>query len=139
MSDTIVRPSAPALTSLSGVRVLLVEDTWIVAHGYAGLLEPLNVTVVGPAARLSDAQRLLAENDVDVALVDMNLQGEYAYELIDVLLQREIPVVIVTGYEVLPRVEGRVAAILKKPVRAEQLLRSLRSIVATSVEVRRAS
>lgn len=110
--------------------MLLVEDTWIIAQSYAGLLEPLDVTIVGPAARLADAQRLLAEHSVHAALVDMNLQGEYAYELVDALLERNIPTIIVTGYEVLPRLEGRVAALLKKPIRAEHLLRALRSVVA---------
>jgi DNA-binding NarL/FixJ family response regulator len=112
------------------MRVLLVEDTWIIAQSYAGLLEPLDVTIVGPAARLEDARRLLAENEVDAALVDMNLHGEYAYALIDALAERCVPTVVVTGYEVLPRLEGRVAAVLKKPIRAESLLRALRTIAA---------
>ena len=130
VSSAAPSPSADTATSLNGLRVLMVEDTWIIAQSYAGLLEPLGVTVLGPAANIADATRLLGENAVDAALVDINLQGELAYDLIDCLHRRRIPIVVVTGYEVLPRLDDTAIAVLKKPIRAEQLLRELRAIGA---------
>ena len=128
MSSTAQAPKSDTASTLNGLRVLLVEDSWIIAQSYAGLLEPLGVSVLGPAANLSDAARLFAENEIDAALVDINLQGEQAYDLIDTIHQRGIPVVVVTGYELLPRLGDKAFAVLKKPIRAEQLLRALRSI-----------
>jgi CheY-like chemotaxis protein len=115
---------------LDGLRVLLVEDSWIIAQSYAGLLDPLGVEVLGPAAGLPEARKLLSENEVDVALVDMQLQGESASDLVVALGRRGVPVVVVTGYEVPAALDGNAVAVLKKPVRAEHLLRSLRAVVA---------
>jgi CheY-like chemotaxis protein len=121
-------PASSGTVSLSGLRVLLVEDTWIIAQSYAALLEPMGVVVLGPAANVADAIVIAGEGAIDAALIDINLQGEFAYDLIDRLHQARVPVVVVTGYEILPRVEGKTVAILKKPIRAEQLLRALRSV-----------
>ena len=60
----------------------------------------------------------------------MNLQGEMAYGLVDRLNERGIPVVVVTGYEVLPSLADKVVTILQKPFRAEGLLKTLRSLGA---------
>ncbi len=120
--------SVASNTSLNGFRVLLVEDTWIIAQSYAALLEPLGVHVIGPAVNARAARQLLDESDLDAALVDMNLQGELAHELIDLFNERNIPVVVVSGYEFVPRLEPKVVTVLKKPIRAEHLLRTLREI-----------
>lgn len=114
------------------MRVLLVEDTWIIAQSYASLLEPLGVDVIGPAGNLADANRLLDAGNIQAALVDINLQGEMAYEFIDLLRQREIPVIVVTAYETLPRLTGKAEAVLKKPIRAEHMLKALRGIATAA-------
>ncbi len=129
--------TASPLPSLDGLNVLLVEDTWIVAQSYAGLLEPLGVNVIGPTATLAAAHGLLDDGTIDAALVDINLKGETAYELIDLLCERHIPVIVVTGYETLPRLTDKVEVVLNKPIRAEHLLRTLRGIVASATPIRR--
>ncbi len=128
MNSVAHTPAADTASSLNGMRVLLVEDTWIIAQSYAGLLDPLGVSVVGPAANVADATRMLGENVIDAALVDVNLQGEFASDLIDAIHRRGIPIVVVTGYEVLLRLGDIAFTVLKKPIRAEQLLRALRAI-----------
>lgn len=130
VSESAGIPEGKTVTSLNGLNVLLVEDTWIIAQSYAGLLDPLGVNVLGPASNIAEATRILGESRIDVALVDINLQGELAYDLIESISRRGIPIVVVTGYEVLPRLGDRAHAVLKKPIRAEQLLRVLRKIAA---------
>jgi len=100
------------------------------------LLEPLGVEVVGPAATLADAERLVTASQVDVALVDLNLQGELAHGFIDDLNERGIPVVIVTGYDASPRLSAKAVMVLKKPIRAEQLLKTLRAIAGSTTSDR---
>jgi DNA-binding response OmpR family regulator len=120
--------SAVAAVSLNGVSVLLVEDTWHVAQALKSVLENCGMDIVGPVATIADAELLLARRTPDLAVVDINLRGEMSYELIDQLHRQNIPVVVVSGYEVLPQLAGKVIATLVKPIRAGALLGILRGI-----------
>jgi CheY-like chemotaxis protein len=83
--------------------------------------------VAGPVATVADAARLVSEQPIDVALVDINLRGgELAYDLIDQLHNQGIRIVVVTGYADVSIDERKVAAILQKPVSVPRLLQSLR-------------
>ena len=87
--------------------------------------------MAGPAATSADAERLVAERNPDVAIVDINLRdGEQANDLIDRLHERGIPVIVLTGYAVVSLAPGKVEAILQKPVDKEALLAILRPIIA---------
>jgi CheY-like chemotaxis protein len=112
------------------MRILVIEDMWVVAQSYVGLLEELGVVVAGTASTVAEAISLIESASVDAALVDMNLQGEMAYGVVDALNARGIPVVAVTGYDVMPEFEHKVSAFLTKPVRTEALITAFRGIAA---------
>jgi ActR/RegA family two-component response regulator len=108
--------------------VLVVEDSWQVATGLKRLLETRGASVIGPAPNTADAMRLISGLTPEVAIVDINLRGgELAYDLIDRLQERGIRTVVLTGYCKIALAEGKVAAILQKPVNEELLIASLRS------------
>ena len=91
-------------------------------------LEAWGADVLGPVATTSDALRLSSGRTADAALVDINLRGgERAYGLIDRLHDEGIRVVLVSGYADVSVAQGKVAAILQKPVKLDLLLQSLRS------------
>jgi CheY-like chemotaxis protein len=113
---------------LRDLRVLVVEDSWHVAHALKTLLEELGVSVAGPAATLDEAERLLAARTPDVAIVDINLKGEMAYGLIDRLHAGGVRVVVISGYAVPQIAQGKVQAILQKPFSAKSLLGILRQV-----------
>jgi CheY-like chemotaxis protein len=116
---------------LSGVRILVVEDSWQLAMALKSLLQACGAEVSGPVATSADAQRLVSEQMPDAALVDFNLRGgERADGLIDKLHEQGIYVVVTSGYAVLPIVPRHAAAILQKPISEAQLLGSLRPVVA---------
>jgi DNA-binding NtrC family response regulator len=115
---------------LSGVRILVVEDSWHLGKALKSLLEAYGAEVAGPVATSADAQRLASEHPPDVALVDFSLRdGERADVLINRLNEQGVYVIVISGYEVLP-VATRAAAILQKPISAATLLTSLRPVVA---------
>jgi CheY-like chemotaxis protein len=123
-------PAAGPL-SLRGVSILLVEDSWQVGKAMKNLLQVLGADVAGPAATTADAEHLVAEHAPDVALVDVNLRdGELAYGLIDRLHNQGVPIIVMTGYAVLPRLPTKAAVILQKPVSSAQLLEALRPLIA---------
>ena len=112
---------------LSGLCVLVVDDSWHVSSGLKMLLESWGADVIGPAATTAEAEGMVSERRPDVALVDINLRGgERSYGLIDRLYDQGIRVVVITGYADAALPPGKAAVILQKPVREDQLLVNLR-------------
>jgi len=83
---------------LRGLRVLVVEDVFSMALVVENTLSALGCTVVGPVARLDEANRLAAAEALDGALLDVNLNGEAVYPVVDTLQARSVPLIFVTGY-----------------------------------------
>jgi DNA-binding NtrC family response regulator len=112
--------------------VLLVEDNWHVAQAMSSILKAAGVHIVGPAASLIQAELFLSECEPDIAVVDLNLQGEMADGLIEQLAARHIPVIIISGYVPNATRSESVAAVLEKPVRAETFLATLKQVLVAS-------
>ena len=127
-------PNAPdspeaGTSDLSGLHVLVVEDSWNVGIAMKSLLRALGADVVGPAATTADALLLISERTPDVALVDLNIRGgEMAYGLIDQLHDQGVRVVVTSGYAEIPVAPEKAAAFLQKPVSAALLIASLRPV-----------
>ncbi len=85
---------------LTGLRVLVVEDVGMVSMALKSMLEELGCTVVGTPARLHEAEELARNEVLDGVLLDLNLAGQYAYSVADILRQRNIPYIIMSGYDV---------------------------------------
>ena len=114
--------------TLKGMRILVVEDSWHIAQALKSLLESLGCDVAGPVASTADAERLLAADILDAAVVDINLKGEKAYGLIESLGQRGIKVIVATGYAAPQIATTNVVAILPKPFKPGALLSVLQEI-----------
>ena len=84
--------------SISGNRVMIVEDEALVAMVVTELLTTLGCTVVGPFSRCSDAIAAIEADEIDAAILDVNLDGEMVYPLADMLAHRGVPFIFVTGY-----------------------------------------
>ena len=108
--------------ALAGNRVLLVEDEALVAMVMRDMLVELGFCVVGPYNRSAEAEAAARDEDVDGAVLDINLDGEMAYSVADMLAARKIPFVFVTGYGA-ESIESRFAHIpvLQKPIERQVL------------------
>jgi CheY-like chemotaxis protein len=78
--------------------VLIVEDSWIVLRGLESLLGDLGVAIMGCAGNLPDALRLAQTLTPTFALVDLNLRGQMADSVVDCLIERQVPVILSSGY-----------------------------------------
>ena len=129
-----IRPSGNSrhqpLEKLDDLRVLIVEDAWIVAASLQSLLEMIGASVVGPCTSLDEATAAVRSGGFDVAVMDLDLQGEMSDELIGIIADSGLPVVVVSGNPVQDATAQRVAAVLPKPYRAERLLQALREVQA---------
>jgi CheY-like chemotaxis protein len=83
---------------LDGLRVLVVEDTFLVAETISDQLQDCGCVVIGPASRVQAALDLARNESLDGALLDINLAGEYCFPVAAELSAREIPFVFLTGY-----------------------------------------
>lgn len=114
---------------LKGISVLVVEDAWHVARAMKAVLEQLGMQVLGPAATALEARRLVATQRPWAALVDVNLKGEMAWDLIDDLGAQDIAVIVMSGYALLDASRGRPLIHLQKPFAAKELTAALCAIV----------
>jgi PAS domain S-box-containing protein len=102
--------------------IMVVEDEALVALSLNDFLSELGYSVVGPVGRLTDALRILNQANVDAAILDVNLAGEFVYPLAELLRTRNIPFVFATGYSsesIDPRFGD--ISVLQKPIDRQTL------------------
>jgi CheY-like chemotaxis protein len=83
---------------LAGKRVLLVEDEMLIALDTVDELKSAGCTVIGPALRLESALALSQGEELDAAILDINLMGLYVWPAAEVLAARNIPFIFMTGF-----------------------------------------
>jgi len=90
----------PSLSSppLCGYRIMVVEDNFLVAESLCDILTENGCKVIGPVSRLALGLKLAADATIDGALLDINLAGEHCFPLANVLLDKGVPIVFLTGY-----------------------------------------
>lgn len=108
---------------LSGLSVLVLEDSFYIAEETQRLLEGAGARVLGPCSDLSASLAVMERETPDCALVDINLGSGPEFGPARALLSAGIPVVLVTGYDaaVIPE-DLRSAPCLQKPVVPHRLI-----------------
>lgn len=85
---------------LNKCRILVVEDEYLLADELHLELERAGAIVIGPAAGLSEAMEVInATQGIDGAVLDANLKGEMVFPAAELLQDREIPMLFVSGYD----------------------------------------
>ena len=111
--------------TLSGRRILIVEDEYIIAADLAQSLEGLGAKLIGPAGSVADALALIArERAIDVAVLDVTLGSEKIFPVADVLQARGVAFVFATGHDawIVPTAYAN-APHFKKPIDTRALAR----------------
>jgi DNA-binding response OmpR family regulator len=112
------------------VRVLIVEDEPLVAENLRADLIDEGFEVVGVAARLESALRLIHGMEFDVAIIDANLAGVSAAPGAAALSARRLPYMVLSGYarDQLQR-EFSDVVYVQKPYRIRKLIDELNSLL----------
>ena len=114
--------SASELPVPRAARLRLLLEESMVALLLENMLAELGHEVVGPVARLDEALEMAQREALDVALLDVNLNGKETYPVAEALAAREIPLVFVTGYgRGTLRAPYRDRPTLQKPFRRDDL------------------
>jgi DNA-binding response OmpR family regulator len=114
---------------MKGLRILVVEDEFLLACTLEEDLRALGATVVGPCCSLAQAASTTRCESFDLAVLDINLNGTMVYPLAVELNERGIPFLFLTGYGAfdLPE-EFRSLPRLSKPYNAKSLASEIKRI-----------
>ena len=107
-------------------RILVVEDELMIRMLLEDMLGELGYTVAAEAARIEEALEAAKTADFDIAILDVNLNGQPVSPVADALVARGTPFVFATGYgeRGLPE-PYRDRPTLKKPFQLEGLKQML--------------
>jgi DNA-binding response OmpR family regulator len=111
-------------------RVLMAEDEACLAFALQDLLDDAGYEVV-PARRLADVVRALdGGDDIALAILDINLDGDFVYPIVPRLRERGVPIVFASAYDTraIPA-EYRDERILQKPYDPALLLSTLAALL----------
>jgi DNA-binding response OmpR family regulator len=86
-------------TVLRGLRVLIVEDEFLLADDLRRALASQGAQVVGPTADEETALKLLNLEACDCAILDINLQGKPSFKIARSAQAKGIPAAFTTGYD----------------------------------------
>jgi len=88
----------------------------LVAWLLEDMLTELGCAVVGPASSVNQALAMIDAEDIDVAVLDVNLNGQMSYPIADALVARGVPFLFSTGYAKDTLLDGyRIFPVLQKP------------------------
>jgi CheY-like chemotaxis protein len=117
--------------SVNGKRVLVVEDEPMIRLLLDDMLTDLGYSMAAEAGRLDEALAAANQGGFDLAILDVNLNGEPVTPVVEVLVKRGVPFVFVSGYarRGIPEEHSRIP-LLQKPFQVEGLARALAAATA---------
>jgi CheY-like chemotaxis protein len=114
-------------------RILIVEDSPVVAPFTADLLRELGYEVVGPAPNMAVARELTENEDFDAAVMDVHIRGERVFPLCELLEAKGVPFLLTSGYadwQTPEKWQDRPR--LQKPYTIDQMQHALAELVGES-------
>lgn len=112
--------------TLSGYRIVILEDDYYQAQDCRQLLEAAGAKVIAISATIPDLPALLEDGRIDAVLIDINLGHGLSFDFARELKARGIPFVFLTGYDaaMLPDdLQG--SSYLTKPADAARIMAAL--------------
>ena len=115
---------------VAGKRVLVVEDELMIRMLLDGMLTDLGHTVAAEAGGIDEAVALAQKGTFDVAVLDVNLNGQPVTPVVEILLERGVPFIFASGYGQRGVPEAyRAIPTLQKPFQADALAQAIETAV----------
>jgi light-regulated signal transduction histidine kinase (bacteriophytochrome) len=122
----------PPADLLAGQRLLLVEDSLIIALDAEDIATRLGADDVVTAASVDAALDLIAASPPTVAILDINLGNGNSFPIADALLDRDVPFMFATGYGEQAQFpdQHRGRPVVQKPYTIENVARALAEMLS---------
>ena len=114
----------------SSVRVLVVEDEFLLSSLLIQDLRAAGYDIAGPCPNLAAAMLAVQTEEFDAAILDINLKGELVYPVAERLTERRIPFLFLSGYATsnIPE-KFRALPRLAKPAPAASILQMITRVL----------
>jgi DNA-binding response OmpR family regulator len=124
---------SPDRRTLKDVAVLIVEDRYLIASDIEHEIRGFGARVAGVAPSVAKANEILDRAPVDIAVLDVNLDGEHIFPLAERLEGQGASFVFLTGYDdsLLPQ-KWRDRPRLSKPIEPRALREAMLRLVNPS-------
>lgn len=115
------------MAAFDGLSVLLLEDEYLIAMDAEQTLMSFGVARVSVVNTLEEAAKAAADEPIDVAILDININGRSSFEVAQLLRAKGTPIVFASGYGSRQRnaAVAEDAIYLNKPYTKEALRESL--------------
>lgn len=101
----------------SPARILVVEDDLLIAMDVANLVRECGCAVIGPVGRLEKGLGIAEQTELDGGVLDIHLGSRQVWPLAELLDERRLPFVLLSGYNRADMPERfRKAPLVSKPV-----------------------
>jgi CheY-like chemotaxis protein len=118
--------------AVAGKRILVVEDELMIRMLLQDMLADLGHTLAGEAGRIDEAMALAKDGEFDVAILDVNLNGQPISPVVEILIARGLPFVFATGYGQRGVPEPyRQTPTLQKPFQVDALAQAIEAAAPT--------
>jgi DNA-binding NtrC family response regulator len=120
--------NSPFASLLAGKRCLIVEDEFLLAMDYERILQSAGAETVLSANSVQRAQELLERHGpVQLALLDVNLNGQSSQPLAAELSDLGVPFVVITGFSGRAHLPAGLedCLVLEKPFEETALLKAI--------------
>ena len=118
--------------NLAGIKILIADDELLCAMVLEEEVEDLGGEVVGTVSRVADIVEMAKRGHADIAVLDVNMKGQFSYDAAVELLSAGVPVVFMSGYDELMDCPDalRATPLLTKPWTSDTLGATLSGILA---------
>jgi CheY-like chemotaxis protein len=122
----------PKRPNLAGINVLIADDELLCAMVLEEEVEGLGGKVVGTVSRVGDIVETAKRGRADIAVLDVNMKGQFSYEAALELLSAGVPVIFMSGYDELMDCPDalRATPLLTKPWTSDALGETLSGVLA---------
>jgi DNA-binding NtrC family response regulator len=120
-----------AAGALSGARILVVEDDFLISTELDMILADAGATVVGPCRTLAQAEHVIEGNHISAAILDFRIGETTSLPVAAELNRHGIPFVFFTGQTNTRQIENACpgAKVISKPFQRRTIVAALADVL----------
>jgi CheY-like chemotaxis protein len=83
---------------MPNARLLIVEDEYLIRLLLEDMLVELGCSIAAVASNLDEGKQVAQTAEIDLAILDVNIDGQQIFPVADILRSRKVPFIFITGY-----------------------------------------